>query len=339
MPTVSPTQWTQQELITAASLNQPINQIAAVINGGLDDANINSFSGTKINAGTLPATASTTDSNVVTRMSETMSNFIVPGGLVLSVVSGLNVALSAGTVYINGARIPVNAVASTTLPASQDVYVSVSSTGAVSFASTVNNNTSSPSLPANSIWIGQIVTNGTSVTLINQGATALTSSVLPPLVSNVRTWKFDTNGNRIYPNLSRQPLKVYDARVTNSSTGSPGGTPASYNGFPGTYNFAVVAGRTYDITLSEPSIGPSGTSGIANFTMNVLIGGTLIGTFQKDVTQASLSFGFLATIPFTATTTGNAALTLQLTTAGASYLYSMTSTTSSPAFLEVKEQS
>lgn len=57
MATVSPQQIATNAAITSAGVNTPINQIAAAINGNLDDNNIASLSGTKILAGTLPASA------------------------------------------------------------------------------------------------------------------------------------------------------------------------------------------------------------------------------------------------------------------------------------------
>lgn len=57
MTLVSPSQVNPNDEITAASVNTPNNQLAAVINGNLDDTNIASLSGTKLNAGTVPASA------------------------------------------------------------------------------------------------------------------------------------------------------------------------------------------------------------------------------------------------------------------------------------------
>jgi hypothetical protein len=40
MPTVNPSQSNPGDEITAAAINTPINQLAAVINGGIDSANL-----------------------------------------------------------------------------------------------------------------------------------------------------------------------------------------------------------------------------------------------------------------------------------------------------------
>lgn len=57
MTLVTPSQSNPGETIEASDINTPVNQIAAVVNGNLDDTNISSLSGTKIAAGTLPRTA------------------------------------------------------------------------------------------------------------------------------------------------------------------------------------------------------------------------------------------------------------------------------------------
>lgn len=53
MSLVSPSQSAAGETIDAADINTPINQIAAVVNGNLDDNNIASVSGTKITDATI----------------------------------------------------------------------------------------------------------------------------------------------------------------------------------------------------------------------------------------------------------------------------------------------
>lgn len=60
MATVSPTQVSPGDEISAASVNTPINQLAAQINGNLDDTNISGISGSKLAAGTVPESAMAT---------------------------------------------------------------------------------------------------------------------------------------------------------------------------------------------------------------------------------------------------------------------------------------
>jgi hypothetical protein len=262
----------------------------------------------------------------------------VDSGCVWSATSGLAATMTAGLVYINvaGVMVPVNvaAIATNTFTASQDTYVYVNAFGTVTYLP-VTNNTTSPTQPANSVLLGIIVSSGSAVTLCHQGNTAISSAVLPPTISNNTLWKFDVNGVPIYP-LSGSRLKALQYRVANVSTGSPGGTPVAYNGFLGSYKFNVVAGMTYDFRFHEPNVSPSGTTGIANYTVSFLIGGTVVDSWQKDVTQATLSFGANATVSWTAPTTGSVTLTVQFTTAGAAYSYALNATTTTPASLSVK---
>ena len=162
MTLVSPSQSNPGEEINAADINGPVNQIAAVVNGNLDDTNISSLSGTKLVAGTVPASAMATAANPETRTDETMSDFLA-SGCVWSAVSGLNASMTAGVVYVNGKRNAISAIASRTFTASRDTYVSVSDAGVVSY-SEVTNGASMPSTPANSVFIAKVVTSGSAVT-------------------------------------------------------------------------------------------------------------------------------------------------------------------------------
>lgn len=168
MPTVSPQQWNTNDAITSSKLNTPINQIAAVLNGGLDDANVASLSGSKLNAATVPVAAFTADSNPETRMSESLGDFVKSNTCLWSISSGLVGTMTAGVVYIGGKRVVVAAIATRTFTASKDTYVSVDNTGTVSY-SEVANNAAAPTLPANSIWLAVIVTGASAITSIRQG--------------------------------------------------------------------------------------------------------------------------------------------------------------------------
>lgn len=53
MTLVSPSQSNPGDEIRADSINDPVNQITAVINGNLDDTNISGVSGSKVAAGTI----------------------------------------------------------------------------------------------------------------------------------------------------------------------------------------------------------------------------------------------------------------------------------------------
>lgn len=60
MTLVTPTQVNPGDDITANSVNAPINEITAVVNGNIDDTNISSVGGSKLSAGTVPESAMVT---------------------------------------------------------------------------------------------------------------------------------------------------------------------------------------------------------------------------------------------------------------------------------------
>lgn len=97
-----------------------------------------------------------------------MSSYI-DNGCVWTISSGLVGAMSAGLVYINvaGVMVPVtlSAIASNTFTASQDVYVYVNNLGTVGYLG-VTNGTAAPALPANSVWLAQVVTGASTISSI-----------------------------------------------------------------------------------------------------------------------------------------------------------------------------
>lgn len=162
MPTVSPQQVSPGQEITAASVNTPNNQLAEVINGGLDDTNIAGLSGSKIQAGTIPNSALDENANIVQRFNESFNPFVA-SGLTWSQVSGLNGAMTDGVAYINGVRLEVNAITSRTFDASRDTYVTLSPTGIVEYQP-VNNNAAAPTFGADHLPVAVVVTNATDIT-------------------------------------------------------------------------------------------------------------------------------------------------------------------------------
>ena len=202
MTLVSPTQSNPGDTIEASDINDPVNQIAAVVNGNIDSTNISSVSGAKLQAGTVAASALDTNANVETRMSESAGNFVA-SGCVWSTVVALDGTMSSGVLYIAGRRVVVNAVTSRTFTASKDTYVSIDSNGTPSY-SEVANAAAPPSLPASSIFVARVITNASAITsvVIANGKDAAqvnktaTQSV-PNASSTVVTWStvpvFDRN--------------------------------------------------------------------------------------------------------------------------------------------------
>lgn len=167
MSTVTVPQVNQNDEVTALSVNQGPNALAAVVNGQIDDANVSTLSGSKISSGTLPASALDTNSNPITRANEQFVNFVA-SGVNVSATSGLNVAITAGIVYINGARIAVPIVSSQALTASKDTYIDITSSGTVSLVVVSNNATSGMTLTPNSVRVAKVVTSDTAVTSVQQ---------------------------------------------------------------------------------------------------------------------------------------------------------------------------
>jgi hypothetical protein len=199
MTLVSPSQSNPNDEITAAAINTPVNQIAAILNGGIDSTNIASLTGAKIQAGTVSVAALDTNANVETRLSETHGNFFA-SGCVWSIISGFNGTMTSGVVYINGKRIAVSSVASKTFTASKDTYVSVDVNGTVSY-SEVANGAAAPALPANSVWDGVIVTSASVITAVRQ-------------------WGEGVSGVPIYPDNGLQGWRAWTPTWTNLSIGN-----------------------------------------------------------------------------------------------------------------------
>lgn len=175
MSTVSPQQWTPNEAITAANLNAPINQLAAVLNGGIDDSNVSAISGTKLSAGTTPGTAMATEANPYIRMSESLGDFIA-SGCVWSATSGLTGAMTAGIEYVAGKRIVVSAITSYTFTASKDTYVYLDNTGNPQYNPQANG-AAQPATPAGNVLVAIVVTGASAITTVTvRGAGAVKAS-------------------------------------------------------------------------------------------------------------------------------------------------------------------
>ncbi len=178
MSTVSVTQINPDDEITAAGANLPHNQLAAAINGNLDDDNISSVSGTKIVHGTTPVEAFDANTNPETRTAESLSNFVA-SGIVWSAVSGLNGTMTSGVVYILGKRLVISSVSNRTYTASKDTYVDIGSTGTLTY-SEVANGAASPALAANSVRVAKVVTSGSAITsVVTVGNDSIGNSIRP----------------------------------------------------------------------------------------------------------------------------------------------------------------
>lgn len=134
-----------------------------------------------------------------------------------SLSSGLNGTMTAGKVFINvaGVMIPqtLSLITSHAFTASKDTYAAVDYTGTITY-NEVANNTASPTLPANAIWLAIVVTSGSAITSVNTGRTGAVAPVISSQVLNTS----DTNGQLIHPAPNQRTLG-YAASSTTNQTG------------------------------------------------------------------------------------------------------------------------
>ena len=222
MTLVSPTQVALNDAITSASVNTPINQLATVINGGIDSTNVNTISGAKITSGTIPVAAMDSNANPETRLAETTFDYVASGCVISGDAYGstLNWSMTSGVVYIGGKRIAVTAIAAANVVASKDTYVDISNAGAVTYTggNSVTNNAASPSLAASSIRLGIIISGASSiasVAAVNQGQ----ENKVLPIATGTPYAVTDSLGNLICPRDPGRKILGYRRLISNASPG------------------------------------------------------------------------------------------------------------------------
>lgn len=171
------------------------NAIAEVVNGNLDDSNIDQISGVKISTGTLPVSASSEDANIETRFKEALSNFIA-SGMVWSSLTGRNAAMTSGIAYVEGKRLKMSAIPTRTFTASKDTYIYVTTTEMEYIE--VENGAAVPATPAGMARVARVATNATAIT----ATTAMPSKPvgeskidLATFIQNGFTWLTGTGGS------------------------------------------------------------------------------------------------------------------------------------------------
>lgn len=248
MTLVSPSQSNPGEEITAAKINDPVNAIADVVNGGLDSDNISSLSGTKIQSGTLPAAAAATNANVETRFLDTNVSFIASGCTWSgdSYGSTLAASMTAGVAYIGGKRLVISSVASRAFTASKDTYVDLDTTGAPAYTE-VANNAASPALSAGYIRIAIVITGASSIAAagsVNQGQVG----ALLPIVSSQPYEVTDSLGNLICNRDPQMRLLGY-RQITADVTSTTVTTAVDVTGL--SVPFIVPTGRKVKATAYQ----------------------------------------------------------------------------------------
>lgn len=187
--------------------------IVTVANGASSILNAN-IADTRVQS-SLAAPSSLAQYNTENSFDHIASGLVWTGD---SLGATLNGSMTAGVVYIGGARIAVSSVSAHAFTASKDTYVYVSNAGAISYNANTTN-AASPALPANSLLVGIIVAGGSSIAdaaHINQGQ----ETCVVPIASSIAYTTTDSLGNLIYPRDPQRKLLGYRQIIANFTMGS-----------------------------------------------------------------------------------------------------------------------
>lgn len=234
-----------------------------------------------------------------TRMTDMMYDFVASGMVWTgdAYASTRNASMTAGVVYINGRRISISAVTARSFTASRDTYIDVldnaDGTGTLVYTEVTNNN-ASPSLAANSIRIGIIVTNASNITnvgSINQGQ----EDKVLPIVSSVPYQVTDSLGNLICNRNPDRKIIGYRQAVTNRT----GTTIAQVTELSAPV--LIPTARKVKITVILPSVQNNGTASNAASIWDGTVGsGTQLGQSTAYVATATgavnLSYSIIETL-------------------------------------------
>ncbi len=176
----------------------------------------------------------------------------VNSGLVWSLVSGLNGTMTSGVCYVknpNGytKRVVLATLASRTFTASKDTYIDIGSDGTVYYTEVANNGTS-PALSANRIRIAIVITNGSTITQVNQGQMSATA----PTVSSIILTVSDSLGNLVYNQSPIPTMLGYRYRTTTFTSTS--NVPAEMTGLAIVVNIPNGARRKVRITTKARAV-------------------------------------------------------------------------------------
>lgn len=272
MTTVSVTQINPSDSITSSGANLPHNEIAAVVNGNLDDTNIASLSGTKITAGTLPASASATAANVETRFTDNLFDYVASGCVWSgdAYASTRNASMTAGVAYIGGKRLVIAAITARSFTASKDTYIDLDTSGSPTYTE-VTNNAASPALTSGYIRIGIIVTGASNIAAVGSVNQGQENKVLP-IASSVPYAVTDSLGNLICPRDPNRRILAYREITTDFTTTSS--TPVAITGLSN-IPFIMPSTRRVKITFVAGSMANSTNGLYANMQIHL---GSISGT-------------------------------------------------------------
>lgn len=243
---------------------------------------IQSFDGSQIQTGTIIDSALATTANPNTLLAATTFPFVA-SGCVWSTVSGLSGGMTGGTIYYNGTPVTVNSVASHTFTASMDTYIDVDKNGNITYQA-VSNNSTSPSLTANSIRIAIVITGSSAISFVNIGQPDTTLSGFAPINSSVPYCVQDSLGNLIYP--TDPSMKILGYRQINSTLSgiSTSNTQTQITGL--SCPVIVPAGRKVEIIIHIPEVT---TDSITTPIIGIYDGTVPSGTFIQGTDIITLA--------------------------------------------------
>lgn len=131
-----------------------------------------------------------TDNNSLALYRAESQDDFVASGCIWTLVSGLNGTMTAGVVYVHDVngdmiRLPLSLITSKAFTASKDTYVDVGYDGVIDY-NEVANNATSPTLASNHIRLAKIVTNGSTITSVDQFGVDSQNNFLYPTANGVR---------------------------------------------------------------------------------------------------------------------------------------------------------
>lgn len=286
---------------------------------------IASFDGSQVQAGTIVEAAFSNSVNPRLRGSEIMASFVYSGCL-WSLVSGFSGTMTGGTIYVNGYRTVVSGVGSNTFAASSDTYVYIDYLGNVTYQA-VSNSANSPSAVASAILVAIVVTNGSTITSINQGSIAATA----PIVSSNLLTTNDSLGNLIYPTDPNGRVLGFRKATASQGTASTPKIQATSLSCP----VIIPTGRNIKVTAYEPQI--TSDSGALNAYLSIWDGVVASGTQYQETTVTISASAFALALQAEAQITLTAGLHtinagIRVSASSASYIASSTA----PAFIRVE---
>ena len=184
-----------------------------------------------------------------------------------SYASTRNASMTSGVIYINGRRLTATAVTSRSFTASKDTYIDASDNGdgtALLTYTEVANNAASPSLAANSVRIGIIVTGASNIAAagsVNQGQ----EDKILPIASSTPYAVTDSLGNLICPrDPNRKILGLRQLRTVFST--DTAGALAAITGLSAP--IIVPAGRKIRCTLTAANGKANNTAGTVTISIH-----------------------------------------------------------------------